>query len=88
MDTELLWVMKSFDVAKFSNFLKCLRQTNQKTVARTMENGGGLQFVPYFIDVNRTLDKNIISNYMYIKFVPKHYINKSIFLKINYVLTS
>src|SRR6218665_2668926 len=84
-NTELLWAMKYFDVAKFSNFVKCLRQTNQKTVARIIENGGGLQFLLYFIGVNRILDKNIILNY--IKFAPRHYIIKSIFLKIIYVLT-
>ena len=40
-NTELLWAMKSFDVAKFSHFVKCLRKTKQQTVARIMENGGG-----------------------------------------------
>ena len=41
-NAELLYIMKSFDQIKFSNVIKCLRQTNQKTVARIIENGGGL----------------------------------------------
>src|SRR5688572_33025325 len=40
-NAELLYVMTSFDEKKFSNLFKCLRRTNQKTVARIMENGGG-----------------------------------------------
>ena len=43
-NTELSYILSSFDEAKFSNFVKCLKQTNQKTVAKIMENGGGLQF--------------------------------------------
>ena len=41
-NAELLYVIKPFDETKFSNFAKCLRQTNQKTVARIIENGGGI----------------------------------------------
>src|SRR6218665_1014547 len=40
---ELLHIIRSFDETKFLNFVKCLRQTNQKTVARIMDNRGGLQ---------------------------------------------
>ena len=40
-NTELLRTTRSFDVTKFSNFVTCLRQANQRTVARIMENGGG-----------------------------------------------
>src|SRR6218665_1471468 len=40
-NTELLCTMSSFDDTKFSNFVTFLRQANQRTVARIMENGGG-----------------------------------------------
>ena len=42
-NAELLYVIETFDETKFSNFVKCLRKTNQKTVARIIENGGGLK---------------------------------------------
>ena len=38
---EVMYFVRSFDDTKFVNFVKCLRQTNQKTVARIMDNGGG-----------------------------------------------
>jgi len=38
---ELLYVVKYIDKTEFSNFVKCLRHTNQKTVAKIVENGGG-----------------------------------------------
>lgn len=41
-NAELLKAMKNIDETTFSNFAKCLRQTNQKTVAAITENGGGL----------------------------------------------
>src|SRR6218665_1422164 len=44
-NTELLCTMRSFDVTKFLNCVTCLRQANQKTVARILENGGGSQYV-------------------------------------------
>src|SRR6218665_3415719 len=40
---ELLYIIRSFDETKFLNFVKCLRQTNQKTVARILDNRGGYQ---------------------------------------------
>ena len=40
---ELLYFIRSFSETKFLNFVKGLRQTNHKTVARIMDNGGGLQ---------------------------------------------
>src|SRR6218665_3058612 len=36
----LLYAMKSFDEMKFSNFVRCLRRSNQKTVAKIIEKGG------------------------------------------------
>src|SRR6218665_1791372 len=41
---ELLKIVRSFDGKTFSMFLKCLRRTNQKAVARIIENGGGLDY--------------------------------------------
>lgn len=41
-NAELLKAMKNIDETAFSNFAKCLRQINQKTVAAITENGGGL----------------------------------------------
>src|SRR6218665_1669554 len=41
---ELLNVMKSLDETNFSNFVKCFRQTSQKTVAKIIQNGGGLKY--------------------------------------------
>lgn len=41
---ELLYFIKSFDGAKCSNVIKCLRQTKQKTAARIIEDGGGLKY--------------------------------------------
>src|SRR6218665_3640284 len=38
---KLLYFLRSFDETKFSNFVKCLCQTNQKAVARIVDNGGG-----------------------------------------------
>lgn len=40
-NNELLCAMRTFDENSFSNFVKCLRQTNQMNAARIMENGGG-----------------------------------------------
>src|SRR6218665_1033043 len=42
-NAELLSDMKSFDESTFPNFEKCLHKTNQKSVAKIFENGGGLQ---------------------------------------------
>jgi len=42
-NAELLRLVRSFDDTKFTKFVKCLRQTKQKTVARIVENGGGSQ---------------------------------------------
>jgi len=44
---ELLYIMESFDETKFSSFVNCLRRTNQRTVAKIIENGGGLTFKLY-----------------------------------------
>ena len=52
-NAELLFVIESFDETKFSNFVKCLRQTNQKTVARIIENGGGLKNKLYISAYNQ-----------------------------------
>src|SRR6218665_968951 len=41
---ELLHIMRSFDDIQFSNVVKCLRQTNQRTVAKIIDNGGGVMF--------------------------------------------
>lgn len=40
---KILFVMESLDERSFSKFLKCLRQTNQKTVAKIVDDGGGLK---------------------------------------------
>src|SRR5688572_30317910 len=40
---ELLYSVTPFEEEKWSHFVKCLRQTNQKTVARIIEKGGGLK---------------------------------------------
>jgi hypothetical protein len=37
---ELLYAVNSFDEKKFSDFAKCLRQTNQTEVAKIIVNGG------------------------------------------------
>ena len=42
---ELLRIVRSFDQTKSSTFVSCLRRTNQKTAAKIIENGGGLQFI-------------------------------------------
>ena len=39
---ELLCVVETFDEASYLNFVNCLRETNQKTLAKIIENGGGL----------------------------------------------
>src|SRR6218665_32763 len=39
---ELLYIEESFDETKFSNLVNCLRRTNQRTVAKIIENGGGV----------------------------------------------
>src|SRR6218665_3370998 len=39
---ELLYIMESFDEKKFSHFVNCLRRTSQRTVAKIIENGGGV----------------------------------------------
>ena len=44
---HLLHVVEPLDETNFSNFVKCLRQTNQKTIARIIENGGGLKYKFY-----------------------------------------
>jgi len=49
---ELLHVMRSFDETMVSNFVKCLRQTNQRTVARVIESGGGLKYKLYLKSQN------------------------------------
>ena len=41
-NAELLRIVRSFDNNKSSNFIKCLQRTNQKTMAKILENGGGL----------------------------------------------
>ena len=43
---ELVYVLESFDETKFSSFVKCLRHNNQRTVAKIIENGGGLTYKP------------------------------------------
>src|SRR6218665_2446655 len=43
-NAELFRIVRSFDDTKFSNFVRCLRQTNQGTVARIVEHGGGLKY--------------------------------------------
>src|SRR6218665_2055552 len=44
---ELLHVMDSCDETKFSTFVNCLRRKNQRTVAKIIENGGGIKFKLY-----------------------------------------
>ena len=44
---ELLHVVESFDETKFSTFVTSLRRTNQRTVAKIIENGGGITFKLY-----------------------------------------
>ena len=44
---KLMDVLKSFDETKLSTFVNCLRHTNQRTVAKIIENGGGLTFKFY-----------------------------------------
>lgn len=39
-----LRILKTFDDAKCSNFVACLRQTKQTAIATIVENGGGSQF--------------------------------------------
>lgn|SRR6218665_1252903 len=39
--SELLHTVKRFDDAQLSTFIYCLRQWNQKLLARIAENGGG-----------------------------------------------
>lgn len=39
---ELLNVVETFDETSYLNFVNCLRETNQKTLAKITENGGGL----------------------------------------------
>lgn len=41
---RLLHIMESLDDTNFSKFFKCLRQTNQTTVTKIIENGGGLKY--------------------------------------------
>src|SRR6218665_2540406 len=45
-NSELLESMRSFNERKFSNFVKCLRQTNQAEVARIVSKGGGSLYYP------------------------------------------
>jgi len=42
-NSELLHVVKSFDEINFSNFVKCLQVTDQKPLAKIIENGGGIK---------------------------------------------
>ena len=44
---ELIHILRTFDEIKFTNLVKCLRKTNQKTVARIIENGGGFKYKLY-----------------------------------------
>src|SRR6218665_968294 len=43
-NVELLHALRPFDEKKRSKFIRCLRQTNQKTVAQVVGTGGGLHF--------------------------------------------
>src|SRR6218665_3709510 len=43
----ILHVMRSSDEKKIVEFVKCLREANQKTVAKSIENGGGLKYKHY-----------------------------------------
>lgn len=45
---ELLQVVRFFDDTKFSNFVKCLRETHHKTVTRIIENED-VHRIHYFI---------------------------------------
>lgn len=58
-NAELLYVIKSFDEIHFANFVKCLRRTNQETVTRILENGGGLKYKIY---VKHLLFQNLCHN--------------------------
>ena len=78
-NAELLYFMRFFDETKSSNFVKCLRQNNHKTVARIIENGGGIKnklyILVYYHHINKPhynddADKHLYSNY--IKIVPRH----------------
>src|SRR6218665_1938687 len=40
-NAELLKIMRSLNERQFSNFVKCLQQTNQMEVARIISKGGG-----------------------------------------------
>lgn len=40
-NAEILYAVRPFDENKCTNLVKCFRQTNQRTVARIIENGGG-----------------------------------------------
>ena len=46
---ELLNVMETVDETNFSKFVKCLRRTNQKTVAKIVECGGGSKYKLYLL---------------------------------------
>ena len=65
-NAELLYVMRSIDDAKFSNLEKCLLQTNQKTVAKIIDNGGGLNCNLFLLAYNlyNSLYNNIIYDYI------------------------
>src|SRR6218665_982788 len=41
-NNALLYVMETFNGTEFSNFVNYLRRTNQRTVAKILENGGGV----------------------------------------------
>src|SRR6218665_376974 len=43
-NAELMRIVRSFNDKKFSHFVQCLRQTNQRTVAKIVENGGGSEY--------------------------------------------
>jgi len=44
-NSVLLEIMRSFNKTFFSNFVKCLRQTNQTELARMVSKGGGLLYI-------------------------------------------
>ena len=41
-NAEILHLVRSLDDMQLSHFVRCLRQTNQKPVARILDNGEGL----------------------------------------------
>ena len=55
---KLLYIMDSCDETKFSTFVNCLRRKNQMTVAKIIENGGGIKFKFYL--------KTLLVPYLYL----------------------